>query len=386
MRLLASVVLVGAFALPSAGANVGALPGLVYTPGYGNSMIARTDPVTLARSGPSVRLGGNASSWAYSPSGRYVAVASYPQRLTVLEAASLRVVSRTRLAPGGGVAHAVTWARRDRVLAVIETPGGAVVAAVDPLRGAVVRRNRVPWPYGHTFERLRRGVVFLLGSHGRVAPARIAVADEEAAIRVVTVPEVVVGAGLHANALETQSPGLAVDPVGERAYLVAGDAFFTVALDTLEVTRHGPFRTMAKSRGRATRSARWLGSGRLAVSGADFTRDGSTPFGLRLIDVRTGRATVVDPGASSFTAAAGVLLVEERLGRRALRATAYGRDGAVRWRRDLPWTTWMKKEGTFGYACRDAMLRAIVDLRTGAAIRHAASGRCPTLLIGHSRG
>jgi len=40
-----------------------------------------------------------------------------------------------------------------------------------------------------------------------------------------------------------------------------------------------------------------------------------------------------------------------------------------------------------GYACRDAMLRTVVDLRTGALLRQVASAdtRCSTLLAGDSR-
>ena len=134
MKLLAAALAAAALGLPAAHASPPTVLGLVYTPGYGNSMIARYDPVTLEQSGPRVRLGGNANSWGWSPQRRYLAVASYPQRLTVFEAATMRVVSRIRLAPGGGVARAVTWAG-DRVLAVVEAPFGAVVTAVDPLAG-----------------------------------------------------------------------------------------------------------------------------------------------------------------------------------------------------------------------------------------------------------
>src|SRR5215207_9737325 len=119
MKFLVAAIAVAALGLPAAqGSSPATVPGLVYTPGYGNSIVARYDPVTLARSGPRVRLGGNASSWSWSPRRRYLAVASYPQRLTVIDVSRMRVVSRLRLAPGGGVARAVTWAG-ENVLAVV---------------------------------------------------------------------------------------------------------------------------------------------------------------------------------------------------------------------------------------------------------------------------
>src|SRR5688500_4099517 len=150
MKLLAAAIAVAALGLPAAQASSPAtVPGLVYTPGYGNSIVMRYDPMTLARTGPRVRLGGNASSWSWSPRRRYLAVASFPQRLTVIDVADMRVVSRVRLAPGGASVRAVTWVR-NRVLAVVETPRGAVVTAVDPFANRVVRRTHLSRPF--TFE------------------------------------------------------------------------------------------------------------------------------------------------------------------------------------------------------------------------------------------
>ena len=109
MKLRAAAIAVAALGLPAAQASLPAsMPGLVYTPGYGNSIVGRYDPVTLERSGPRVRLGGNASSWAWSPRRRYLAVASVPQRLTIVDVAAMRVVSRVRLAAGGASVRAVT--------------------------------------------------------------------------------------------------------------------------------------------------------------------------------------------------------------------------------------------------------------------------------------
>jgi hypothetical protein len=391
MKLLAAAIAVAALGLPSAQASSPAtVPGLVYTAGYGNSIVARYDPLTLARTGPRVRLGGNASSWSWSPGRRYLAVASFPQRLTVIEVATMRVVSRVRLASGGASVRAVTWARGDRVLAVIETPRGSTVTAVDPLAGHVVRTTRLARPFAYQFGRLSDGLVFLLGARNRIGPVQLAVVDAEGMTRVVTVRQVVVGMVVWGSGrFEQRVPGLAVDPLGRKAYLVDGERVFGVDLRTLDVSYPGPLRTLAKVPFGVERSARWLGGGLLAVSGLDRDDAGGTkPAGLRLVDVRQRTTRTIDPAATTFTVAGRALLVESAPTRRALNVTAYGFDGRQRYRLDLTGSTWMKKQGRLGYACRDAYLRSVVDLAMGSTRRTGfpAKTRCPTLLVGDSRG
>ena len=375
MKLIAAAVAAAALGLPAAQASTPAtVPGLVYTPGYGNSILARYDPATLERSGPRLRLGGNASSWAWSPRRRYLAVASYPQRLTIVDAPKMRVVARIRLAPGGGVARAVTWAR-DRVLVVVEAPSGAVVTSVDPLAGRVVRTTRLLRPFGYQFDRLPDGLVFLLGARSRTGPMQLAVVDAEGETRVVTVRQ---GAA---------RAGLAVDQVSRRAYVVDGESVLGVDLRTLDVSDPGPLRTLAKAPLGSERSARWLGNGLLAVSGLDRDAVSARPAGLRLVDVRSWTTRIVNREASSFTVAAGRLLVENALPRRAV-VVAYAFDGAERYRLELPESTWLKKQGRLGYACRWAYLRVVVDLKTGSTLRSGfpPGTRCPTLLVDDSRG
>ncbi|HUQ21873.1 MAG TPA: hypothetical protein VM049_02565 [Gaiellaceae bacterium] len=376
MKLLAAAVAAAALGLPAAqGSSPATVPGLVYTPGYGNSILTSYDPVTLVRSGPRVRLGGNASSWSWSPARRYLAIASYPQRLTIVDARNMRVVTRMRLARGGGVARAVTWAG-SRVLAVVEAPAGTVVTVVDPFTARVIRTTRVAHPFGYQLERLRDGLVFLLGARNRSGPARVAVVDALGETRVAVVPQARVG-----------TVGLAVDPVRRKAYLAEGEAVFALDLRTLAVSDRGPLRALAKAPLGSERSARWLGNGRLAVSGLDRDQSNAEPAGLRIIDLRDGTSRTIDPTASSFTRAGSVLVVEHAQGREGLSATAYGFGGRQRYHLDLVGSTWMKKQGRLGYACRQAFLRAVVDLETGGILRarFAAGTRCPTLLVDDSR-
>ena len=385
MKVIAAAIAVAAIGLPAAQASSPAtVPGLLYTPGYGNSIVTRYDPMTLARTGPRVRLGGNASSWSWSPRRRYLAVASFPQRLSVIDVADMRVVSRVRLASGGASVRAITWAR-DRVLAVVETPRGALVTAVDPLAGKVVRRTQLSRPFTFEFGRLPDGLVFLLGAQGRIEPVRLAAVDAEGRVQVATIPQLRAGFVVRR---EQQTPGLAVDPVGRKAYVVGGDRIVSVDLRTLAVSDRGPVRTLTKLVSGSTRSAEWLGNGLLALSGMDWDADSGGPAGLKLVDVRSRTARVLDRDAGSFTVAGSRLLVEKATSPRALSVTAYGFDGRQRYRVELTGSTWMKKQGGRGYACRYAFLRGVIDLATGRMLRSgfAAATRCPTLLVDDSRG
>lgn len=388
MKRFAALIAVAALGLPAAQASSPAtVPGLVYTPGYGNSIVMRFDPVTLARSGPRVRLGGNASSWSWSPRRRYLAIASYPQRLTVVDVAAMRVVARVRLA-SGGVARAVTWAG-NRVLAVVEAPSGAVVVAADPLAGRIVRTTRLTRPFGYRFDRLSDGLVFLLGVRGRIEPVRLAAVDAAGRVRVAAIPQVRAGFVVRAERAERQAPGLAVDPVGRKAYVVGGDGVFPVDLRTLAISERGPLRTLAKVMGGSERTARWLGGGRLAVTGTDWGANaGSGHIGLRLVDVRDATVRVVDRDALSFTMTGARLLVQSPDNRRAVLLTAYGLDGSERYRAELAGATWVKTQGRLGYACRYAHLRSVFDIGSGRILRSGfpPETRCPTLLADDSRG
>lgn len=389
-RLLAASVL-AAVALPAAHASrQAAVPGLVYTAGYGNSIVTGYDPVTLVRSGPRVRLGGNASSWSWSPRRRFLAIASYPQRLTIVEVASMRAAARVRIADGGGVVRGVTWVGAGSVLALVDSPRGAIVSEVDTAARRVVERALFPGRSALELERTREGLVVLLGPRSGIGPAGVAVVRPDGPARVATVAQVRAGLAVRANgAHEQQRPGLAVDPVAGKAYVVGGDRVVTVDLRTLAVSDPGPVRSLAKRSLGATRFAEWLGNGRVAVSGENWDSTArNLPAGLRIVDVRTRTAHVVDRSARSFTLAGGRLLVERRLGSRALAVTAYALEGRALYRIELEWATWMKKQGSLGYACRYALLRSVVDLRSGRTVRTGfpAGTRCPTLLTGDSRG
>ncbi|MGH3070830.1 MAG: hypothetical protein ACRDNB_01005, partial [Gaiellaceae bacterium] len=194
MKLWAYALAAAALALPAARASTTTtVPGLVYTPGYGNSIVASYDPQTLERSGPRLRLGGNASSWSWSPRHRYLAVASYPQRLTVLDPSSMRVVARIRIADRGGVVRAVTWTRPDRVVALTDTPQGVLLSTLDIGAGRAVGRALIPRTVAWRFDRVPGGLVFLFGRRGRIGPVGLAAVAADGRLRTATIPQVRAG-------------------------------------------------------------------------------------------------------------------------------------------------------------------------------------------------
>jgi hypothetical protein len=390
MKFSLCVLALAAVAVAAAHASASTVPGLVYTAGYGNSIVTSYDPETLARSGPRLRLGGNANSWSWSPQRRYLAVASYPQRLTLIDARSLRVVARVRLAAGGGVARAVTWLSRARVAALIDTPRGVLLSVVDTAAGRVVARALIPGTVALEFDRVPGGLVFLAGARSRMAPVRLATVDAEGLVRTTTIAQVPAGLAVRPSGDRVQQdPGLAVDPRARKAYVAAGDRIFMVDLRRLTVSDPGPLRTLAKVSSGSTRTAEWLGNGLIAVSGWNWDRQsGNTPAGLRIVEARSWTARVVDRAASSFTWSGGRLLVERRASGRALGVTAYGLEGRELYRIELAGANWLKKHGRLGYACRQAFLRSVIDLADGRTIRtgFAAETRCPTLLTDDSRG
>ena len=128
---------------------------------------------------------------------------------------------------------------------------------------------------------------------------------------------------------EHRHPGLAVDAVGGRAYVVGGgEPVAEIDLRSLTVAYHQPSRPIslfgrlrdwlqpaAHAKGPmlgSTRKALWLGNGRLAVTGEDGRpgRDGVAvhPAGLTLIDTGTWSVETLHRDATSATAAAGTLL------------------------------------------------------------------------------
>jgi hypothetical protein len=230
------------------------------------------------------------------------------------------------------------WIGRSRLLLVMgELPVSrhSVMLVLDPHARRVLQRQRLPGPVlssGH----LPDGLVLLLTPAQGIGPATLAVVDDDARIRTVTLSGIAAGTeSVKTGGLPVDRqafPGLAVDPAGRRAFVVAaGGPVAEVDLTTLRVGYHrlatpaSPLRRLAnwllppaQAKGATdgpARSALWLGEGLLAVAGHDAeastTRQGARevlrPSGLQLIDTRSWTVRMVDPHTSGVMLAGGRL-------------------------------------------------------------------------------
>jgi hypothetical protein len=131
------------------------------------------------------------------------------------------------------------------------------------------------------------------------------------------------------HAVDHRSPGLAVDPEGRRAFVVAPRVVAKVDLASLRVSYHElgsrEPAAVAKTSTGFWRRAQWLGGGLLAVSGSDSTSMRTQPAGLLVVDTRTWRVRTLDRGASAFVLEGGLLLATGSGG-----FAGYDLDGAKR--------------------------------------------------------
>lgn len=307
--------------------------------------LVRVDPATLSPlPGRRVVLDGRNFGWSFSPDrSRMVLGSDVPiPKIRLIDLRELRALGDVRVARRGSVL-ATAWAGRDRVLAVVVTPGccglgDTIVAGVDAVSRRVLWRRTL----GAALvagERFRRSLVLVLGPRGRsIGPSRLVLISPDGRVRSTPLPEIRSGSEVDGGGdpgrflVREWNPGLAVDPSGARAFVVQGGAPVTeVDLRTLRVRSHelaepisltGRLRNWLEPRAEAkaqegpNRQALWLGQGRLAVTGWDShaSTDGSgpqtqfeTPAGLKLIDTRRWSVRTLDRETSRIEVAAGTL-------------------------------------------------------------------------------
>jgi DNA-binding beta-propeller fold protein YncE len=292
--------------------------------------LSQLDPVTLERLGSSVEVGAVLAS-SFSPDRRAVALAGRD---------ALRVVTLDDMTPKpqaialGGQAAALLWADSDRVVALLTRPGAMTAETVD-LANGVVRRGPNLGGQPLAIATTRDALVALVAPPNAIAAARLVII-RPGATRTVALARVRAGTVVSRRPGELPSrraPGLAVDPDADRAYVVDPDGTVAVVdLRRATVSYRTPTRPQSAFRRFAawlqpaaeakgfdgpSRTAVWLGDGRLAVVGSDDTIRRvpgrgyvatSQPAGLEIVDTRTWTARTVDPGASSVDVADGLLI------------------------------------------------------------------------------
>jgi hypothetical protein len=308
--------------------------------GYRPAVVARLDPVTLRPlPGPRIRLRYGVSSHGWSPDRSLLALGDVDDdALHLVDPVRLRRLATIRF---GIVAEAPQWLAwlGPRRLAVVggSSADGSTLVMIDPVARRVLSRR----PLAPANVRAVAGdrLVLLASPLARIGPARLQVVDGQGRLRSVELQRVQVGfqdppdwdrPGAYGISREA---GLAVDPGGGRAFVVAADApVAEVDLASLQVGyRHlrqpaSLLRRLArwlvppaeaKQAAGTWRTACWLGEGTLAVWGASSSITGATVAtqrqevrrsGLKLIDTRGWTVRTLDPAAETASWRAGRLL------------------------------------------------------------------------------
>jgi hypothetical protein len=257
-----------------------------------SSFVVRMNPQTLRPlSGQRLEFAGSATAWAYSPDRAMLAVALEagttqgcvdPQAsVGFADLTTFTVASDVSL--GAGSVNALVWLAPDRALAVV-THCGTLPDLV--VLDTATRRVLVRAPLPGEPVRIKTGgssLVILSETTDRLAPALLTMIDSGGITRSVGLDRI--DAGLDQPTASSSgrsiSPGLAVTPDGERAFVVSPSGLIAeIELRSLAVSYHALSSSravQARSLGRAAkvstdtsiRIAQVLPTGMLAVAGSE---------------------------------------------------------------------------------------------------------------------
>jgi hypothetical protein len=313
--------------------------------------LLRLDRRTLAPVGKRrVALGQSPGAWAVSPDGKRLAVG-------VEEALGLRIVDLTRMrriadiTTRNGLILGAAWLTPRRIVGVEETG----VFVVDPVKRRLLRSEPLDgFPVG--VSRAGNSLVLLLSPVDQIGFARLAAVDADGTVRSVVLDRILAGSRFDETELTGESwrPGLAVDAVGGRAFVVGGGApvaeidLASMAVRYHDLTRPASllgrlrnwFEPAAHAKGPVAgswRTARWLGGDRLVFTGEDGSAVGggrveTTAAGLTLVDTTRWSARTLEARANGFGFAAGTIVATRQgfeVGR-GIGLVGFDRDGTRR--------------------------------------------------------
>ena len=326
----------------------------------GTRWLARVAPVSLRPLPGRRRRGGAPPAAGGLPPGRWrlAAVRDRGSLLQLIDVDRMRTLGRLRTRASGSPA-AVMWPRPDRLWIVLAVPGccaarSTTVVAVDPIAEQVVARRRLEGGLVRVAGS-PEGPVLLLGPPAMIGPARLVTVDAAGGVEQLPLDGVSAGAmptELLPSVERVRAPALAVDPGRRRAYVVSSrPQAVEIDLRRLRITDHRlvarrsllhrlrdllePPAAAASAEVGIVRRAAWIGEGRIALTGYDadvvWRPHGDVdaerrPAGLHVIDTRDWSVRTLDEQASSFVAAAGLLLTSGPGGRGLAAYTPEGRD------------------------------------------------------------
>ena len=392
----------------------------------GSSVLARLDPATLQPlAGPRVKLEVNTVGWSVSPDRSLAVIGDGNGNglVQVVDLGAMRSLGTVEVG-AGSVTEASAWLGPRRVAVVLGGMAGPAdhveVAVLDPVARKMLTRHSVAGQVSAVGQ-LPGGLVLLLTPARDIGPARLAVVAGRGTVRTVTLERV--SAGFKPPKVEgpeavghQRGAGLAVDPAGRRAFVVApGAPVAEVGLDDLRVGYHALDRPAspldrlrqwllpaagAKAVDGPWRQARWVGGGLLAVASGEqrVAHDAKGELvqreriaAVELVDTSRWRAYDLHARASLVGYQGGRLLLfggtwdDTRSTSRGLGLTVYGPGDRrplhllgrqfvldVTVHDDLAYV-WLTREQSSGYA--------VVDLRDGRTL-HTGDGDPPILLLG----
>jgi hypothetical protein len=284
----------------------------------------------------------------------------------------------------------VSWPAPNRIVAVAGSPlGGQEILVVDPFAARIVARHsfrgRFLW-----HARAGGGLVVLLAPQRGLGPARLLYGDASGGIEDVLLERIEAGGNEGARRVRYRQPGLAVDPEGGRAYVVAAADRTLVAdveLASGAVAYHRIAEAPAARAAKGNmdvwwREASWVGNGTIAVTGyrsrpARRDRLPIEPHGLRLIDTSswTSRTLAERPMeahvAGDLLLAYGTSWSPRRRDRWSTGLLAFERDGARAFSRFRGQDVVIAgSHGTLAYIwVRATHTLHVLDLRDGRTLR-----------------
>jgi hypothetical protein len=381
--------------------------------GHGDRL-ALVDPLSLRPVSSSLPTFLDGFGGTFSPDGRLFAYGNgFDGRALVQLIDVERWSTQARINLGGDGPVALAWPTQDRLIAitgdgfgrqrllVLAAPGGRVLARRS-FRGRRIASATT-----------LLGLVMLVAPNRGIGPARILHAGVDGSMRTIEVARIRAGGNEgRRRGGRFRAPGLTVDPVAGAAYLVAAGPMLVARIDVAsgaveyhELEAVGPAQPAVAAKGSVAawwRHARWLGDGRIAVTGhyEPPFRPGRRPqplrpFGVRLIDTRDWTIRTLHPDAFLMHRAGNRLLANGTTWHaRWTRSTstgllAFGTQGRrvfTRFRRaDV---SVLASHGRLAYVwVRPTRMLHVLDLRSGESLRRRRVGpaRVPFLFSATER-